>query len=87
MATTSSAVRDIKGQFEVTKVTRVTAPEGMEGKDWHSYVIRRGSTEILGHKPGSKQVVTEHAKQIAADLNSRSGLNSGSPYAARNRRV
>ncbi len=82
-----SAVSELKGQFEVIKVARITAPEGMEGKDWHSYVIKRGTTEILGHKPGSKQIVTEHALQVAADLNARSGLTAGSPYAARNRRV
>ena len=87
MPNKSSAVSEIKGQFEVIRVSRITAPEGMDGKDWHSYIIKRGATEILGQKPGSKQNVTEHAKQIAADLNARSGFPSGSPYAARNRRV
>ena len=86
MTTTSvSAVSEIKGQFEVIKVAKITAPEGMEGKDWHSYVIKRGSTEIMGHKPGTKQIVTEHAQQVAADLNARSGFTTCSPYAQRRR--
>lgn len=87
MTSTSTAVSDIKGQFEVTKVIKITAPKGMEGKDWHSYIIKRGATEILGQKPGSKQLVMEHALQVAADLNARSGFTAGSPYAARSRRA
>jgi len=80
-----SAVSQIKGQFEVIKVAKIAAPKGMEGKDWHSYIIKRGSTEITGQKPGSKQIVTEHAAQVAADLNARSGFTTCSPYAQRRR--
>ncbi len=87
MTSTSTAVSDIKGQFQVVKVIKTTAPQGMEGKDWHSYIIKRGATEILGQKPGPKQMVMEHAEQVAADLNARSGLSAGSPYAARAKRA
>ncbi len=80
-----TSVSDIKEQFQVIKVSRIAAPEGLEGKNWHSYVIKRGATEILGHKPGSRKMVTEHAQQVAEDLNSRRGIPSYSPYAARSR--
>jgi len=80
-----SVLNDIKGQFKVIEVVKITAPEGMEGKDWHSYIIKRGATEIVGQKPGSRTMVTKHAKQVAADLNARSGLGATSPYAARKR--
>lgn len=78
-----SEVSAIKSQFKVTEVIRIDTPDGMEGKDWHSYTIKRGTTEINGQKPGTLKKVTAHAKQVAADLNLRcSGLGS-SPYAAR----
>lgn len=78
-----SEVSAIKSQFKVTDVTKIATPDGMEGKDWHSYTIKRGTTEINGQKPGSLKKVTAHAKQVASDLNSRcSGLGS-SPYAAK----
>lgn len=78
-----SQVSALRSQFEVIEVTKITTPEGMDGKNWHSYIIRRGPTEISGQKPGTLKIVTEHAKQVAADLNARSGLKAGSLYAAR----
>ncbi|MGM0594132.1 MAG: hypothetical protein ACQETD_06315 [Pseudomonadota bacterium] len=81
----ASPVSDIKRQFEVVNVTKIATPEGMEGKSWHSYTIKRGATEINGQKPGTLKVVTEHARQVAEDLNARSGGKAGSLYAARRR--
>ncbi|MFO7592429.1 MAG: hypothetical protein R6X15_00100 [Pseudomonadota bacterium] len=78
-----SAVSDLKKQFEVVEVVKTTAPEGMDGKNWHSYTIKRGATEINGQKPGSMKIVTEHAKRMAEDLNARRGGKAGSLYAAR----
>lgn len=78
-----SEVSSVKSQFKVTDVTKIDTPEGMEGKDWHSYTIKRGTTEINGRKPGSMKKVTAHAKQVASDLNERCGGLGSSPYAAR----
>jgi hypothetical protein len=72
-----------KSQYQVTDVQKIDAPEGMEGKNWHSYTIERGTCVITGQKPGTLKAVTAHAKQVAADLNARTGVNAGSLYAAR----
>lgn len=71
-----------KVEYQVVSVTKTTPPEGEKG-NWHSYVIERGTTVLTGMRPGTQKQVTEHAKQVANDLNSRSGMKSGSPYAAR----
>ncbi|MCW8828691.1 MAG: hypothetical protein OQK94_06515 [Gammaproteobacteria bacterium] len=78
-----STVSSLRKKFEVTEVAKITAPDGMEGKNWHSYTIKRGATEISGQKPGTLKMVTEHARQVAEDLNARSGGKAGSIYAAR----
>lgn len=78
-------VSAIKGQYMVTDVSRIDTPEGMEGKNWHCYTIKRGTTEITGLKPGTLKKVTAHAKQVAEDLNARSSGTVGSPYAAKRR--
>lgn len=78
-----SDVSALKGQFEVIDVSKIATPDGMEGKNWHSYTIKRGATEINGQAPGTMKTVREHAGQVAADLNARSGGKVGSPYAAK----
>lgn len=78
-----SIISEIKKQFEVVEVNKITTPEGMDGKNWHSYTIKRGATEINGQRPGSLKTVTEHAKRMAEDLNARSCGKAGSLYAAR----
>lgn len=79
----TSVISSMKSQFEVIEVAKITTPEGMEGKNWHRYTIKRGATQINGQKPGSLKIVTAHAKQVAEDLNARSGGKAGSIYAAR----
>ncbi len=73
----------IKNAYQVISVKKVATPEGMDGKNWHSYTIQRGASIISGLKPGTHKAVTAHAKQLAADLNARTGANAGSLYAAR----
>jgi hypothetical protein len=72
-----------KNEFQVVSVSKAKPPEGEKG-NWHSYTIERGTTVMTGMKPGTQKQVTEHAKQIAKDLNDRSGMKGGSPYASRN---
>jgi len=78
-----TAQKKVKMLYQVIEVKKIAAPEGMEGSTWHSYTIERGTSIISGKKPGSLKTVTAHAKQFAADLNARTGINAGSPYAAR----
>jgi len=79
----TSEKSSIHGQYQVVDVQKIDAPEGMDGNNWHSYTIKRGSSVISGQKPGSLKTVTAHAKQVASDLNARTGINAGSLYAAR----
>lgn len=79
----ASAVSSLKREFEVVEVLKIDTPDGMEGKNWHSYTIKRGTTEINGQAAGSHKTVTAHAAQVAEDLNARSGGKAGSIYAAR----
>jgi len=78
-----TAIKMVKKLYKVIEVKKIDAPEGMEGGTWHSYTIERGTSIITGKKPGSLKTVTAHAKQFAEDLNARTGINTGSPYAAR----
>lgn len=72
--------------YRVVSVKKTRAPEGMGGDNWHCYIIARGSSVVTGQKPGTLKAVTQHAEQVAADLNARSGVNAGSPYAPRKSR-
>ncbi len=76
----------LKDHYHVVSVEKTDPPEGMEGGNWHSYTIERGNSVMTGKKPGSLRMVTAHARQVANDLNARTGVNSGSLYAARRKR-
>jgi len=79
-----TATNTQKQQYQVESVEKIETPEGMPGKNWHRYVIRRGSGKIEGMKPGTLNSVTQHAKSVAEDLNLRAG-GVYSAYAARKR--
>jgi hypothetical protein len=83
---TTAQLTAIKGNYEVVSVQKTEAPEGMEGGNWHCYVIERGNSVVTGKKPGSLKTVTAHARQVAEDLNARTGMNAGSLYAARRKK-
>lgn len=83
---TSAQLNTIRGNYQVVSVKKTQAPEGMEGSNWHCYVIERGTSVVTGKKPGSLKTVTEHAHQVAEDLNARTGMNAGSLYAARRKK-
>jgi hypothetical protein len=69
--------------YQVTIVEKIDTPEGMAGSDWHRYVIRRKGSTINGIKTGSLDAVTQHAEDIARDLNLRASGMSSSVYTAR----
>lgn len=79
----SSSRNASKNLYQVIDVKKSAPPEGMDGKNWHSYTIKRGSSVITGLKPGTIKTVTAHANQVAADLNARSVLSAGSAFAPR----
>ena len=58
-------------EYEVTKVEKTTAPEGMPGDNWYRYVIRRGEQVIDCKKNGTRKAVVEHAESVAEQINSR----------------
>lgn len=62
----------VKTHFNVMSIEKTSAPEGMVGDDWYKYVIGKGSSEIQGLKMGTLNEVTEHANNVANDLNDRS---------------
>ena len=78
-------LKTIKGQYRVVSVQKTDPPDGIKGGNWHSYIIERGTSVVTGKKPGSMRAVTAHARQVAEDLNSRTGINAGALYAGRRR--
>ena len=71
-----------KPKYSVVTVEKTAAPEGLPGDNWHRYVIGQGNSIIEGRKPGTLKAVTQHAKEAAEELNSRTN-GSGSTYATR----
>jgi hypothetical protein len=58
-------------EYEVAKVEKTEAPEGMPGDNWYRYVIRRGDQVIDCKKNGTRKAVVEHAESVAEQINSR----------------
>ena len=69
-------------KYHVISVNKTSPPEGMPGDNWYHYVIGYGDKQIDGSKPGTLKNVTQHAEDVARDLNERS-LTSRSTYAPR----
>lgn len=64
----------IKSKYNVIKVEKTTAPEGMLGENWYLYVIQKGdlTNSIMNcKKTGTLKSVTAHAKDVAETINSR----------------
>ena len=64
----------IKSKYHVIKVEKTTAPEGMLGENWYLYVIQKGdltNTIMECKKTGTLKSVTEHAKEVSENINSR----------------
>ena len=72
-------------RYNVVTVEKTDSPQGMPSGSWYRYVIGQGRSQIDGIKLGSLQAVTEHARLMAEDLNSRAA-RSGSFYAPRKRK-
>lgn len=57
--------------YEMVSVQREDPPSGMEGADWHHYVIAQGTNTIHGHRQGDLKAVTLAVEEIVAQLNER----------------
>lgn len=58
-------------EYHVVSVEEADPPEDILAGNWYRYVIGKGKSKIEGFKPGSMKSVTEHAKNIAEDINER----------------
>lgn len=62
----------IKRKFNVMNIEKISTPDGMVGDNWYQYVVGQGSSEIKGLTMGTLKQVTEHANNVADDLDDRS---------------
>jgi len=63
-----------ESKYQVIKVEKTTAPEGMSGENWYLYVIQKGdlvNSIMQCKKTGSLKSVTDHANDVAEIINSR----------------
>lgn len=57
--------------YQIDSVKPSEAPAGMQGLDWHCYIIAQGSNSIRGYRQGSRPVVMDAVEQIVNQLNER----------------
>jgi len=57
--------------YRIDSVKPSNPPPGMDGNNWHCYVIVKGSNSIRGYRPGSHRVVMSAVEEIVTQLNER----------------
>ncbi len=58
--------------YEIVSVRRAKRPLGVEGSNWHRYVIAfEGTNNIHGYRQGNLKAVTRAVEEIVAQLNER----------------
>jgi hypothetical protein len=57
--------------YEIVSVNRSDPPDGMEGEDWHRYVISQGNNTIEGYRQGKPRAVKQAVEDIVAQVNER----------------
>lgn len=57
--------------YEIVSVSRSDPPSGMEGEDWHHYVISQGNNTIEGYRQGKPRAVKKAVEEIVAQVNER----------------
>ena len=77
----NTAEKKLADYFKVVSVEKSEAPEGAEGKNWHRYVIERGSSQIIGNMSGSLQKVKAKVSEYVENLNERSMPKGRSQWA------
>ena len=58
--------------YEIVSVRRAEPPPGVEGTNWHQYVISfEGNNTLNGYQQGSLRTVTTAVEELVAQLNER----------------
>jgi len=57
--------------YQIDSVTPAEPPTGMEGDDWHCYIITQGTNSIRGYRQGKRRAVMTAVEEIVAQLNER----------------
>jgi hypothetical protein len=71
-------------EYEVIKIEKIDAPNGTEGENWYSYVIRRSSnSSITGQRRGTLEQVKQYARECADEINQRQGNGGYSMWTTR----
>ena len=64
-------------KYAVLSVTRTTSPYPADNTPWYKYIVGRSNTCLVCKARGTLEEVTQHAEQLAVDLNSRRNLRLG----------
>ncbi len=58
--------------YEIVSIQRAKPPSGVEGSNWHQYVIAfEGANNIHGCRQGGLKAVTRAVEELVAQLNER----------------
>jgi len=76
----------VNTHYQVASVEKSESPDGANGSSWYRYVIEGGYGPLTGCRAGTQRQITEYAKQLADELNVRSGLGTPSPWAPRQKK-
>jgi hypothetical protein len=63
--------------YEIESVSPAEPPQGMDGTNWHCYIIVQGANKIRGFRQGNRKAVTEAVEEIVLQLNERRGGKRG----------
>lgn len=63
--------------YEIESVSPADPPQGMDGTNWHCYIIVQGANKIRGFRQGSRKAVMEAVEEIVLQLNERRGGKRG----------
>ena len=76
----------VNAHYQVALVEKTESPDGANGSSWYRYVIEGGYGPLTGCRAGTQRQITDYAKQLAEELNVRSGLGTPSPWAPRQKK-
>ncbi len=68
--------------YQIESVTPAEPPTGMDGEDWHCYIIMQGTNSIRGYRQGKRRAVMTAVEEIVGQLNERRFGKRGRPKKA-----
>ena len=63
--------------YEIESVSPAEPPQGMDGTNWHCYIIVQGTNKIRGFRQGNRKAVMAAVEEIVTQLNERRGGKRG----------